>query len=129
MRKLEHFVLNFLFPAASLYLIVCDFLHEQEWMSVWLQFGPFVAVAVIILLLAALDKRSFEEVERTKEDKGLGWNRFLFIIILIVSLNLFWGEPRLPILDISRFEFWLCLIILPIVSEFDFKKKTDNIRG
>lgn len=129
MRKLEEFTFKFLFPAGLVNLIVLDFLHEHEWVTFGLQFGPVGAVIAFILLMAALERRPSDEVEETTEDKRAGRNRYLFIIILVVSLNLFWGEPRLPILDISRFEFWLGMIILPNLSRFDFRKKTDNVRS
>ena len=129
MRKLEDFTFKFLFPAVLVNFIVLDFLHEHEWVTFGLQFGPLIAVIVFILLMAALEKRPSDEVEETKEDKREGRNRYLFIIVLIVSLNLFWGEPNADILNIARFEFWVGLIILPALSRYDYKKKTDNIRG
>lgn len=129
MRKLEDFTFKFLFPAVLVNFIVLDFLHEHKWVTFGLQFGPLAAVIAFILLMALLEKRPSEEVEETKEDKRNGRNRYIFIIVLIVSLNLFWGEPHADVFNIARFEFWLGLIILPILSSFDFRKKTDNIRG
>lgn len=128
-RKLEYVVMNFIFPAVVINFIVCDFLYEYEWVTFGLQFGPLFSVIAFILLVVLLDSRHSEDIEETKADKKAGRNRFIFIIALIVSLNIFWGEPKMSALNITRFEFWLLFIILPLLGKFDYKKRTDNARS
>ena len=129
MRKLENTVMNFIFPAVVIYTIVCDFLYEYEWVTFGLQFGPLFATIAFIILMVLLDSRDSDDIEETKADKEAGRNRVIFIIVLIISLNIFWGQPQMSVLNITRFEFWLVFIILPLMNKFDYKKRTDNARS
>ena len=129
MRKLENTVMNYIFPAVVIYTIVCDFLYEYEWVTFGLQFGPLFATIAFIILMVLLDSRDSDDIEETKADKEAGRNRVIFIIVLIISLNIFWGQPQMSVLNITRFEFWLVFIILPLMNKFDYKKRTDNARS
>lgn len=129
MRKLEYVVMNFIFPAVVINFIVCDFLYEYEWVTFGLQFGPLFSVIAFIILMVLLDSRDSDDIEETKADKEAGRNRVIFIIVLIISLNIFWGQPQMSVLNITRFEFWLVFIILPLLNQFDYKKRTDNARS
>src|SRR5699024_12205387 len=93
-RKLENTVMNFIFPAVAIYTIVCDFLYEYEWVTFGLQFGPLFATIAFIILMVLLDSRDSDDIEETKADKEAGRNRVIFIIVLIISLNIFWGQPQ-----------------------------------
>ena len=126
MRQLENVVMNYIFPAVVIYTIVCDFLYEHEWVTFGLQFGPLFATIAFIILMVLLDSRDSEDIEETEADKKAGRNRVIFIIVLIISLNIFWGQPQMSVLNITRFEFWLVFIILPLLNQFDYKKRTDN---
>ena len=79
--------------------------------------------------MVLLDSRDSDDIEETKADKEAGRNRVIFIIVLIISLNIFWGQPQMSVLNITRFEFWLVFIILPLMNKFDYKKRTDNARS
>ena len=129
MRQLENVVMNYIFPAVVIYTIVCDFLYEHEWVTFGLQFGPLFATIAFIILMVLLDSRDSEDIEETEADKKAGRNRVIFIIVLIISLNIFWGQPQMSVLNITRFEFWLVFIILPLLNQFDYKKRTDNARS
>ena len=128
-RQLENVVMNYIFPAVVIYTIVCDFLYEHEWVTFGLQFGPLFATIAFIILMVLLDSRDSEDIEETEADKKAGRNRVIFIIVLIISLNIFWGQPQMSVLNITRFEFWLVFIILPLLNQFDYKKRTDNARS
>ncbi|QQD84582.1 hypothetical protein [Jeotgalicoccus sp. ATCC 8456] len=128
MRKLEWFVFKILLPLVVVNFIVCDFLHEYEWVTFGLQFGPIAAVVAFIIVVGLLVKRPYDEekVEETDTKGGRKW--IIFLVVLVISLNLLWGEPASNLLNIKRFEFWAIMIIIPLLRAFDYKKKTDNTR-
>lgn len=100
-------------------------------MKWYVQFGPIILTFVIILIGATFeDKENNQEDDETKKPKISGRKyTALFIILLallIISLNIFVGEPEMRIANIHNPEFWILMVVLPLLSQFNYKKRTDG---
>ncbi len=109
-------------------LIVTDFYHGIPW---YIQFGPIILALMIIFIGAIFEKKKDKpETKDTAEDKQTSRKQWLFSMITvwlaIIAMNIFVGEPDMKAFNIRQAEFWLLLVGLPLLSQFNFKKSTDG---
>lgn len=127
----KHYFIMVIFLFSILFLFITDFFYQYDWMKWYVQFGPIILTFVIILIGATFeDKENNQEDDETKKPKISGRKyTALFIILLallIISLNIFVGEPEMRIANIHNPEFWILMVVLPLLSQFNYKKRTDG---
>lgn len=89
-------------------------------------------LTVIIIFLAVLFEKKEDEPkgietadERKKRRKY--WLAFIiFIWLVIIAMNIFVGEPEGNVFNIRNLEFWILIVVLPLLSQFNYKKRTDG---
>lgn len=120
--------LLFLFIFSLLIFILADFFPGIDR---YIQIGPMILTVIIIFLLAIFEKKEAEpkEVktadERKKHKKY--WLAFIiFTWLVIIAMNIFVGEPNGNVFNIRNLEFWILIVVLPLLSQFNFKKRTDG---
>lgn len=126
MSKNTSFLLLFVF--SLLIFIIADFFPGTDW---YIQIGPMILTVIIILLLALFEKKEAEpkEIETDDERKKRRkyWLAFIiFIWLVIIVMNIFFGEPEGNVFNIRNFEFWILIVALPLLSQFNYKKRTDG---
>lgn len=120
--------LLFLFIFSLLIFILSDFFSGLDW---YIQIGPMILTVVILFLLAVFEKKEAEPKgvktadERKKHKKY--WLAFIiFIWLVIIAMNIFVGEPEGNVFNIRNLEFWILIVALPLLSQFNYKKRTDG---
>lgn len=113
-------------------MFITDFFYQYDWVTWQVQFGPIILTWAILLIAAAFErKESNEENEVKKKPKISGSNHFtlfiVFVALVIISLNIIVGEPNMSITNMYNPEFWILIVLLPLLSQFHFKKKTDGV--
>lgn len=126
MSKNTSFLLLFIF--SFLIFIIADFFPGIDW---YIQIGPMILTVIIIFLLAMLEKKEAEpkEIETADEKKKRKkyWLAFIiFIWLIITAMNIFVGEPEGNVFNIRSPEFWILIVALPLLSQFNYKKRTDG---
>lgn len=126
MSKNKSFLLLFIF--SLLIFIIADFFPGIDW---YIQIGPMILTVIIIFLLAMFEKKEAEpkEIKTADERKKRRkyWLAFIiFIWLVIIAMNIFVGEPEGNAFNIRNLEFWILIVVLPLLSQFNFKKKTDG---
>lgn len=108
--------------------IITDFFTGIDW---YIQIGPMILTVVILFLLAIFEKKEAEPKgvktadERKKHKKY--WLAFIiFTWLVIIAMNIFVGEPNGNVFNIRNLEFWILIVVLPLLSQFNFKKRTDG---
>lgn len=126
-------MLKNIFLMGSVYIsfiiwIITDFFTGIDW---YIQIGPMILTVVILFLLAIFEKKEAEPKgvktadERKKHKKY--WLAFIiFIWLVIIAMNIFIGEPEGNVFNIRNLEFWILIVALPLLSQFNFKKRTDG---
>lgn len=110
-------------------LIVTDFYRGIPW---YIQFGPIILAFMIIFIMAMFEKKENESEEiETADEKKEGRKRWLFgmgtVWLAIIAMNVFIGEPSGTVFNIRNPEFWVLIVALPLLSQFNFKKRTDGV--
>ncbi|MEY8561085.1 hypothetical protein AALF85_10310 [Jeotgalicoccus halotolerans] len=109
-------------------LIITDFFPGTEW---YIQYGPLILTAIIIFIMAIFEKKEVESKKiESADEKRKQRNKFLafiaFIWLIVMAMNIFAGEPEADIFNIKNPEFWILIVILPLLSQFNYKKITDG---
>lgn len=126
MSKNTSFLLLFIF--SFLIFIIADFFPGIDW---YIQVGPMILTVIILFLLAIFEKKEAEpkEIETADEKKKRKkyWLAFIiFIWLIITAMNIFVGEPEGNVFNIRSPEFWILIVALPLLSQFNYKKRTDG---
>ena len=109
-------------------LIITDFFPGTEW---YIQYGPLILTEIIIFIMAIFEKKEVESKKiESADEKRKQRNKFLafiaFIWLIVMAMNIFAGEPEADIFNIKNPEFWILIVILPLLSQFNYKKITDG---
>lgn len=120
--------LLFLFIFSLLIFILADFFSGLDW---YIQIGPMILTVVILFLLAIFEKKEAEpkEVKTADERKKRRKHWLAFIVftwLVIIAMNIFVGEPEGNVFNIRNLEFWILIVALPLLSQFNYKKRTDG---
>ena len=126
MSKNTSFLLLFIF--SILIFIVADFFPGTDW---YIRIGPMILTVIIIFLTAMFEKKEDEskEIEAADEKKKRRkhWIAFIiFIWLVIIGMNIFVGEPEGNVFNIRNLEFWILIVALPLLAQFNYKKRTDG---
>ena len=126
MSKNKSFLLLFIF--SFLIFIIADFFPGVPW---YIQIGPMILTVIILFLLAVFEKKEAEskEVKTADERKKRRKHWLAFIVftwLVIIAMNIFVGEPEGNVFNIRNLEFWILIVALPLLSQFNYKKKTDG---
>ena len=118
-----------LFILSLLIFIIGDFFPRTDW---YIRIGPMILTVIIILIVSIFGKKEekSEEIETAFEKKKRRkyWLAvIIFIWLLIVTMNIFVGEPEGNVFNIRNPEFWILVVALPLLSQFNFKKSTDGV--
>lgn len=110
-------------------LIVTDFYHGIPW---YIQFGPIILAFLIIFIGAYFENKNGEVEESDSGDEEQGSKKqWLYAMCLvwaaIIAMNIFVGEPEGNVFNIRNPEFWILVVALPLLSQFNFKKSTDGV--
>ena len=126
MSKNTSFLVLFIF--SFLIFIIADFFPGIDW---YIQIGPMILTVIILFLLAIFEKKEAEPKkvktadERKKHKKY--WLAFIiFTWLVIIAMNIFVGEPNGNVFNIRNLEFWILIVVLPLLSQFNYKKRTDG---
>lgn len=109
-------------------LIITDFFPGIEW---YVQYGPLMLTVIIILIMAIFEKKEVESKKiESADEKRKRRKHFLnfiaFIWLIVMAMNIFAGEPEADIFNIKNPAFWILMVILPLLSQFHYKKSTDG---
>lgn len=120
--------LLFLFIFSLLIFIIGDFFPGTDW---YIRIGPMILTVIIIFIAALFEKKEDEpkEIETADERKKRRkyWLAFIvFVWLVIIAMNIFVGEPKGNVFNIRNPEFWILVVVLPVLSQFHFKKRTDG---
>ena len=90
-----------------------------------------ILTVIIIFLTAMFEKKEDEskEIEAADEKKKRRkhWIAFIiFIWLVIIGMNIFVGEPEGNVFNIRNLEFWILIVALPLLAQFNYKKRTDG---
>ena len=126
MSKNKSFLLLFIF--SFLIFIIADFFPGVPW---YIQIGPMILTVIILFLLAVFEKKEAEskEVKTADERKKRRKHWLAFIVftwLVIIAMNIFVGEPEGNVFNIRNLEFWILIVALPLLSQFNYKKRTDG---
>lgn len=127
MSKNKSFLLLFIF--SFLIFIIADFFPGVPW---YIQIGPMILTVIIIFLAALFEKKEDEPKEtETADDRKKHrkyWIAFIiFIWLVIIGMNIFVGEPEGNVFNIGNLEFWILIVVLPLLAQFNYKKRTDGV--
>lgn len=120
--------LLFLFIFSFLIFIIADFFPGVPW---YIQIGPMILTVILLFLLAVFEKKEAEpkEVKTADERKKRRKHWLAFIVftwLVIIAMNIFVGEPEGNVFNIRNLEFWILIVALPLLSQFNYKKRTDG---
>lgn len=81
--------------------------------------------------MAIFEKKEVESKKiESADEKRKRRNHFLafiaFIWLIVIAMNIFVGEPEGDIFNIKNPAFWILMVILPLLSQFHYKKSTDG---
>lgn len=118
MHRLSIYFMRIFGFLAVLNAIIFDFYHHLEWVNSFVQFGPVILFILYMIAGAFIASRLYKGEE--PEEKKLGPFVYSMMITtfltILFAMNIFVGEPRLNILNICNFEFWLFVVIMPIMT-------------
>lgn len=103
--------------------IITDFFTGIPW---YIQYGPIIVFGSIAVIAAVLeiDEDEAEQKETGKRTK-LGFLFRIALILsiwfLIVSMNIFVGEPTTDVFNIYDLSFWVFLVAIPILNRVHIK--------
>lgn len=130
---LKGFFMMTLLYVSLLWAFTTDFFHQYSWMSTTVQYGPMVLAWAIIIVLAIFEALNKED-EKKKADKDgetkgkrMGIFAMMFLWGTVIALNFLVGEPSMNLLNVYSPEFWFFLILLPLLTLFNYKRKTDGM--
>lgn len=108
-------------------LIVADFYPSIPW---YVQFGPIILTIMIIFIGAHFEKKKGEPEESASADEMKeGRKQWLYGMSLvwaaIIAMNVLVGEPGSNAFNIREPQFWIFVVAIPILSQFNFKKSSD----
>lgn len=109
-------------------MVITDFLADIPW---YIQYGPMALTWIIIIILAIFERKEDEPREiETAEDKKRGRKKWFILMLLfwflIIGMNVFVGNPGMDALNIKHPLFWIMIVALPLLSQFNYKKSTDG---
>ena len=116
--------------SASLFtLIVTDFYPRIPW---YIQFGPIILTIMIIFIGAYFEKKKGEpEESESVDERKESRKQWLFLMgavwAAIIAMNVLVGEPKMNAFNIQELQFWVLVVALPLLSQFNFKKRTDGV--
>ena len=90
-----------------------------------------ILTVILLFLLAVFEKKEAEpkEVKTADERKKRRKHWLAFIVftwLVIIAMNIFVGEPEGNVFNIRNLEFWILIVALPLISQFNYKKRTDG---
>lgn len=116
-----------------LWAFITDFFHDYSWMSTTVQYVPMALVWLIIIVLAILEVINKVEKKKTADEeegnKSIFMKMFSLLLLwaIVIAMNFMVGEPRMNLLNIYSPEFWFFLILIPLFTLFNYKRKTDGV--
>lgn len=130
---LKGFFMMTLLYVSLLWAFITDFFHQYSWMSTTVQYGPMAlawAIIIVTAIFEAVNKEDGKEAaDEDAETKGKSMRIFsmVFLWVSVIALNFLAGEPRMNLLNVYSAEFWFFLILLPLLTLFNYKRKTDGV--
>ena len=126
MSKNKSFLVLFIF--SLLIFIIADFFPGIDW---YIQIGPMILTVIILFLLAIFEKKEAEPKEVKTADERKKHKKYwlaliVFTWLVIIAMNIFVGEPEGNVFNIRNLEFWILIVALPLLSQFNYKKRTDG---
>lgn len=131
MHKLSIYFMRVFGFVALLNAIILDFYHHLEWVNGFVQNGPVVLFIIYILAGAFITSKLYrgEEPEEKKLSPFLYSMMITVFLTVIVAMNVFAGEPNSNIFNIYNFEFWLFIVILPVMTNIMSGRKKRVAEG
>lgn len=115
-----------------LFLFITDFFYQYSWMTWYIQFGPVILTWILILIAAAFEKKEDKMETDERRPSKISGRKYMFLFtillaLLIIFMNLFVGQPNMGITDIDNPEFWVFIVVLPLLANFHYRKRTDGV--
>ncbi|WP_020007181.1 hypothetical protein [Salinicoccus albus] len=116
-----------------LWSFVTDFFHDSAWMSATVQYGPMGLAWLVIIVIAifeGLNKKEKNETVAEEADsrgKRLKVSALVFLWGVVAAMNFLVGKPRMNLLQVNSPEFWVFLIMIPLFTVLNYKRKTDGV--
>ena len=127
------FYLMAILYVSLLWAFMLDFFHDSNWMSTTIQYAPMALAWIIIIVMAifeAVNKDKMDEASVSKREgneKSMKLLALIFLWAAVISMNFIAGTPGMDLLNIHRPEFWIFLILLPLLTAFNYRRKTDGV--
>lgn len=118
----------YLLYASLLFLIIVDFFHGIPW---YIQYGPMILAWIVVVIVAIFEKEEDKSGEKipdyNKKNNNKTWIYFLlFTWLLVIFMNAVVGEPKAEIFNMYNPEFWVFVVLIPLLAAFTHKKRTDG---
>lgn len=112
--------------------IISSFFYDHSFMSKYVQWGPFVLMSLIIVILSLygrLTRKTFDD-EKSNESKFENFiftytnNYTIFIYTLLLSSIMYYlaGTPKNDLFDITSGGFWISWSIFIIITAVYYGK-------
>lgn len=125
MHRLSIYFMRIFGFLAVLNAVILDFYHHLEWVNGYVQYGPAVLFILYILAGAFIASKLYkgEEPEEKKLSPFIYSMMITTFLTIIFAMNIFVGEPNSNIFNIYNFEFWLFVVIMPIMTNIMSRRK------